>query len=46
MDPDRRRKVASKGGMSQGKHNNPGNFANNKGRAAKAGAKGGSAKRK
>jgi general stress protein YciG len=28
MDPEQQRKIASKGGMSQGKNNNPGNFAN------------------
>jgi general stress protein YciG len=46
MDPERRREVQSKGGRAQGKKNNSGNFANNRERAAKAGAKGGKAKRK
>ena len=33
--------IASKGGRSQGKANNPGNFANNRARAAQAGRKSG-----
>ncbi|MEK7521769.1 MAG: KGG domain-containing protein [Patescibacteria group bacterium] len=37
-----RREIASKGGRSQGKHNNPGNFANDRRRAASAGRIGGS----
>jgi general stress protein YciG len=43
MDEDRQREIASKGGHSQGKQNNPGNFANDRERAAEAGAKGGRA---
>lgn len=34
-----------KGGKSQGKRNNPGNFANDPEKAKRAGRKGGSAKR-
>ena len=45
MDPERRREVQSKGGRSQGKKTNSGNFANDRKRAATAGAKGGKAKR-
>nr|WP_309775524.1 KGG domain-containing protein [Nitrobacter vulgaris] len=45
MSAEKRRAIASKGGRAQGKNNNPANFANNPGRAAKAGAKGGKAKR-
>ncbi len=41
MDEERRREIASKGGQSQGKENNPGNFANDPERAAEAGRKGG-----
>lgn len=41
MDEDVQREIASKGGRSQGKENNPGNFANNPARAAIAGRKGG-----
>lgn len=37
-----RREIASKGGKSQGKQNNAGNFANDPERAAIAGRKGGS----
>lgn len=33
--------IAAKGGRSQGKENNPGNFANDRRRAADAGRKGG-----
>ncbi len=43
MDEQRQREIASKGGQSQGKENNPGNFANNPERAAAAGRKGGQA---
>lgn len=43
MDPDKQRQIASKGGQSQGRENNPGNFANNPQRAAAAGRKGGQA---
>ncbi len=41
MDEEKRRAIASKGGRSQGKENNPGNFANNPKRAQEAGRKGG-----
>jgi general stress protein YciG len=43
MDAERQRAIASKGGHSQGKGNNPGNFANNRERARAAGRKGGMA---
>jgi general stress protein YciG len=42
MDPDRQREIASMGGRSQGKHNNPGNFARDKDKAKRAGRTGGS----
>jgi uncharacterized protein len=41
MDEEQQRQIASKGGQSQGKENNPGNFANDPARAAEAGRKGG-----
>ncbi len=41
MNQNLQRQIASKGGRSQGKANNPGNFANNRARAAEAGRKGG-----
>lgn len=41
MDEERQREIASKGGQSQGKENNPGNFANDRARASEAGRKGG-----
>ncbi|MCC7500381.1 hypothetical protein IT396_01055 [Candidatus Nomurabacteria bacterium] len=41
MDEDRQREIASKGGKSQGKENNPGNFANDREKAAAAGRIGG-----
>jgi len=41
MDEDRRREIASLGGRSQGKENNPGNFANDRQKAVTAGRKGG-----
>lgn len=41
MDEEKQREIASKGGQSQGKENNPGNFANDPERAAEAGRKGG-----
>jgi uncharacterized protein len=41
MDPEERREIASKGGRSQGAHNNPGNFANDPQKAREAGRKGG-----
>lgn len=43
MDEEEQRKIASKGGKSQGKENNPGNFANDPERARAAGRKGGQA---
>lgn len=42
MDEDKQREIASKGGKSQGKENNPANFANDKQKAKDAGQKGGS----
>jgi len=42
MDENRQREIASQGGRSQGKDNNPGNFANDPERAKEAGRKGGS----
>jgi general stress protein YciG len=44
MDAEKQRRIASKGGRSQGKRNNPGNFANDPSRAAAAGRKGGRAR--
>ena len=44
MDAEKQRRIASKGGRSQGKANNPGNFANDPARAAAAGRKGGKAR--
>ena len=44
MDAEKQRRIASKGGRSQGKGNNPGNFANDPERAAAAGRKGGQAR--
>ena len=41
MDKDRQREISAKGGRSQGKENNPGNFANDREKAAAAGRKGG-----
>lgn len=41
MDDEKQREIASKGGHSQGKENNPGNFANDPERASEAGRKGG-----
>jgi general stress protein YciG len=43
MDETMQREIASKGGQSQGKENNPGNFANDRDRAREAGRKGGEA---
>jgi general stress protein YciG len=43
MDAETQRGIASKGGQSQGKDNNPGNFANNREKAREAGRKGGEA---
>jgi len=44
MDQEKQREIASKGGQSQGKENNPGNFANDPARAAEAGRHGGQAR--
>ena len=44
LDEETRKEIAAKGGRSQGKENNPGNFANNPARAAEAGRKGGMAR--
>lgn len=41
MSEEKRKAIASKGGQSQGKENNPGNFANNRDKAVAAGQKGG-----
>lgn len=41
MSEEKRKAIASKGGRSQGKGNNPGNFANDKEKAVAAGQKGG-----
>lgn len=41
MDENKQREIASKGGKSQGKENNPGNFANDREKASAAGRKGG-----
>lgn len=43
MNEDKQREIASKGGKSQGKENNPANFANDKKKASEAGKKGGEA---
>ncbi|HTW75598.1 MAG TPA: KGG domain-containing protein [Steroidobacteraceae bacterium] len=43
MDAQMQREIASKGGQSQGKENNPGNFANDREKAREAGRKGGEA---
>jgi general stress protein YciG len=43
MDQETQRLIASKGGHSQGRQNNPGNFANDRERARIAGRKGGEA---
>lgn len=42
MDEKKQREIASKGGKSQGKGNNQGNFANDREKASAAGQKGGS----
>jgi general stress protein YciG len=39
-DDDTRQQVSSMGGQSQGQDNNPGNFANDREKASKAGQKG------
>jgi len=41
MDEQQKRDTASKGGQGQGRENNPGNFANDREKAAEAGRKGG-----
>ena len=41
MPEQQRREIASKGGKSQGAENNPGNFANDREKASRAGKKGG-----
>ncbi len=47
MDADAQRGIARKGGLAQGKHNNPGNFANRpKTEAQRAGHAGGSKSRR
>ena len=43
MEPGLQREIASKGGQSQGRENNPGNFANDREKARQAGRKGGEA---
>jgi general stress protein YciG len=43
MDEATQREIASKGGHSQGRENNPGNFANDREKAREAGRKGGEA---
>jgi hypothetical protein len=43
MNAEMQREIASKGGQSQGKENNPGNFANDREKAREAGRKGGEA---
>lgn len=43
MDQATQREIASKGGHSQGRENNPGNFANDREKAREAGRKGGEA---
>jgi len=42
MSEEKRREIASKGGKSQGKENNPGHFANDPEKARRAGSEGGS----
>ena len=46
MNPNRQREIASMGGRSQGKKNNPGNFANDIAKAKRAGQEGGSKSRR
>ena len=41
LDEEQRREIASLGGKSQGRQNNPGNFANDRQKAVEAGRKGG-----
>lgn len=45
MPREKQREIASRGGRAQGRHNNGGNFANNRERARAAGRKGGLKKR-
>lgn len=42
MDPKQQHEIASQSGHAQGKENNPGNFANDKQKAKRAGHEGGS----
>jgi general stress protein YciG len=42
MDKEEVQKIAKQGGESQGKENNPANFANDKAKAKRAGQEGGS----
>jgi general stress protein YciG len=42
MDEQKREDIARKGGQSQGKENNPANFANDREKARRAGKTGGS----
>lgn len=42
MSKEEHERVSSKGGQSQGKENNPANFANDRKKASEAGEKGGS----
>ena len=46
FSPEKMKMVASMGGRSQSKDINPGNFANNRERAAAAGRKGGTASKR
>ena len=46
MSEEQRRSIASKGGQSQGKNNNPANFANDRQKASAAGKKGGETSRR
>jgi general stress protein YciG len=42
MDKNKQQEIASMGGKAQGRQNNPGNFANDREKASRAGKKGGS----
>lgn len=44
-DSDGHARAGRKGGKAQGKHNNPGNFANDRAKARRAGRKGGTSSR-
>jgi general stress protein YciG len=46
MSTDRQREIASMGGRSQGRKNNPGNFANDVAKAKRAGQEGGTKSRR